>query len=302
MKDLHILAVVVTYNRLPLLQRTVDSLRRQTLPLQGIVVVDNGSTDGTSPWLDSQEGLTVIHQANVGGAGGFHTGIARAHEQRPDWIWCMDDDVFPRPECLEALMQEAVRPEVGILAPRRLLEGRVYTNDFLAYNLTQPFRSMYRGRLAKMEVTAPTEIAGTAFEGLCLRGEVVDRIGLPNRDLFIFCDDTDYCLRAHLAGYRIWYVPAALMDKEKFFAQDTWAQRQQKKKWKRLYQIRNSAYLNHHYGRNWGVRYVRSLTNVLGYVFTAALTAPFSPAYQFSDTARFWQAFRDGLDERLGKY
>lgn len=302
MKDYRIIAVVVTYNRLALLQRTLASLRAQTLPLQDIVVVDNGSTDGTGPWLDQEEGLTVVHQTNVGGAGGFHTGIARAHAERPDWIWCMDDDVFPRPECLSELMREAHRPEVGILAPRRLLEGKIYTNDFLHYNLTQPFQSMYGGRLARMEVTEPTEIAGTAFEGLCLRAGVVDRIGLPNRDFFIFCDDTDYCLRAHLAGYKLLYVPAALMDKEKFFARATWAERQQQKKWKRLYQIRNSAYLNHRYGRNWGVRYVRSFTNVLGYVLTAALTAPFSQAYQFADVARFWRAFRDGLAERLGTY
>jgi membrane carboxypeptidase/penicillin-binding protein len=46
------------------------------------------------------------------------------------------------------------------------------------------------------------------------------------------------------------------MDKEKFFSNDSWSERSKKKKWKRFYQVRNSTYLSHHYGRNWAVRYL----------------------------------------------
>lgn len=45
------------------------------------------------------------------------------------------------------------------------------------------------------------------------------------------------------------------MDKHKFFSADNWKERNRKKKWKRFYQVRNSTYLNHHYGKNWAVRY-----------------------------------------------
>ena len=179
-----IIAVVVTYNRLELLKRNLDCLKRQETPLAAIVVVDNGATDGTHEWLDTQAGLVVVHQENVGGSGGFHTGMQRAFGMGADWIWCMDDDVFPRPDCLSRLMDHAARADVGILAPRRLMEGRVYTNDFLGYNLSRPFASMYEGRLAGVPVDGPTEIGGTAFEGLCVRREVVERVGLPNKDLF----------------------------------------------------------------------------------------------------------------------
>ena len=91
------------------------------------------------------------------------------------------------------------------------------------------------------------------------------------------------------------------MDKEKFFSNDTWAERNKKKKWKRFYQIRNSAYLNHRYGRNWAVRYLRGFNNVLGYLVVAVFTAPFSDAYRWSDLPRLWKAYRDGVRERLGK-
>lgn len=128
------------------------------------------------------------------------------------------------------------------------------------------------------------------------------RIGLPNKDLFIFCDDTDYCLRLHLAGYAMTTAPQALMDKQRFFSADSWAERNRKKKWKRFYQVRNSTYLNHHYGHNAAVRYGRGLLCVAGYIFTALFTFPFSRAYDFKDIARLWHAYRDGIAERLGKY
>ena len=125
-------------------------------------------------------------------------------------------------------------------------------------------------------------------------------MGLPNRELFIFCDDTDYCLRIVRAGFKIVYVPEALMDKEKFFSDDSWSERNKKKKWKRFYQIRNSTYLNHHYGRNAAVRYLRGFNGVMGYILTALFTIPFSDAWQWRDISRLWQAYRDGIHEKLG--
>lgn len=297
---MNIIAVVVTYNRMELLKRTVRCLR-QNKPLSSIVVVDNGSTDATAEWLDAQPDLTVIHQSNVGGSGGFYTGMQYAYQAGADWIWCMDDDVFPRADCLQQLLQCADRADVGILAPRRLQAGKLFTHEFRGYNLTNPFASMYTGKLSRQTVTGPVEIQGAAFEGPFIRREVVSRIGYPNKELFIFCDDTDYCLRAVRAGYRILYVPSALMDKEKFFSDDSWSERSKKKKWKRFYQIRNAAYLNHHYGQNWAVRHLRSLIGVAGYVLTALFTCPFTDAYRLSDIPKLWKAYRDGVHERLGK-
>lgn len=299
-----ITAVVVTYNRLQLLKRGIASLRRQS-GLGEIIVVDNGSNDGTHDWLDSQAGLVVIHQENVGGSGGFHTGIGKAFERGTDWIWCMDDDVFPRPGCLEELLRQAEKTGAGIVAPHRLLDGRTFIHEFRHFNFTNPFGSMHGKKLLAPIVDATRReainIVGCDFEGPFISRKVVEAVGLPNKDLFIFCDDTGYCLRAHLAGFTIVYAVNALMDKHKFFTDDTWTTRNQKKKWKRYYQVRNSAYLNHHYGRNWGVRYLRSWIGVVGYVVPAVLSMPFSKAWKWSDLSVLWQAYRDGINERLGK-
>ena len=157
---MNIIAVVVTYNRMELLKRNIRCLQ-QNKPISSIVIVNNGSTDGTTEWLAAQEGLTVINQTNVGGAGGFYTGIQYAYQAGADWIWCMDDDVFPRADCLEQLLPYTGKKDIGILAPRRLLEGEIFTHDFQAYNLSNPFVSMYSKKLAGRHITSPTEIMAT---------------------------------------------------------------------------------------------------------------------------------------------
>jgi GT2 family glycosyltransferase len=264
-------------------------------------VVNNGSTDGTGEWLAAQDGIKVINQENVGGSGGFYRGIQEAYNDGADWIWCMDDDVFPRPDSLAQLLK-AVDDTTGIVAPRRLLEGKPFVHEFQSYNFTNPLASMKGGKLAKQNVTEVTEIVGTDFEGPFISRKVVEKIGLPNKDFFIFCDDTDYCLRAHLAGFKLKYVPGAILDKHKFFSDDTWASRNRKKKWKRYYQVRNVAYMNHTYGRNAAVRYLRSFIGVVGYIIPAVVTMPFTHAWSFSDLRKLIQAYRDGINHRLGKY
>lgn len=297
-----IIAVVVTYNRLALLQRTIAALKAQTRPLDAIVVVNNGATDGTAEWLEAQQALTVFTQDNVGGSGGFARGIGEAYALGADRIWCMDDDVFPRPACLENLLEAATsHPDAAILAPRRFMGDKIICHDFTRYNLTNPLASMYAGKLKKCPPTTPTYVAGTAFEGPLISRQVVDTVGLPNAQLFIFCDDTDYCLRTHQAGMRLLYVPQAEMDKAEFFSEDTWAERETKKKWKRYYQVRNATYLSHHYGRNWAVCHLRGFIGVAGYIATAAFTAPFSKGWKWSDIPLLWRAYRDGIHERLGK-
>ena len=76
-----VVAVVVTFNRLELLQRLVRRLG-DVSGLAEVVVVDNASTDGTGAWLDATaatgETPMVVHhlETNRGGAGGFHDGLA----------------------------------------------------------------------------------------------------------------------------------------------------------------------------------------------------------------------------------
>ena len=297
-----IAAVVVTYNRKALLERVIQCLKASTVAVD-IIVVNNGSTDGTAEWLAAQSGLRVIHQANVGGSGGFYTGILAAFDAGADLIWCMDDDVFPATDCLATLLTEkqTLGERVGILCPRRMQRGEVFVNECRQLDLTHTFASLHKRRLTATE-PVPVDIEGMVFEGPLISREVVEKIGLPNKDLFIFFDDTDYSYRAVQAGFRVVYVPDAVLEKEKFFTSDTWVVKQQKKKWKRRYQIRNAAYFNHHYGRHFGVRYVRPFVSALGSISTALWLAIWRRGYSWTDVKSFWKAYLDGVSEHLGIY
>ena len=167
-----IIAVVVTYNRLNLLQRVVGALKGQSRKLDKIYIINNGSTDGTKEWLDVQTGLNVIHQENVGGSGGFYRGIQDASKEECDWIWCMDDDVFPRENCLETLLNVAERHEkLGIVCPHRLMSGKTFVGEAKTLNLTNPFSDMHNDMLTAQEVenNETVSIVGMAFEGPLIR-------------------------------------------------------------------------------------------------------------------------------------
>lgn len=299
-----VIAVVVTYNRLELLQRVVDSLKRQSRELAEILIVNNGSTDGTKEWLDGQEGLTVIHQENVGGSGGFFRGIQEASKEDCDWIWCMDDDVFPREKCLETLLTVAEKQEnVGIVCPHRLMSGRTFVGEAKTLNLSNPFKDMHNDMLLASEVEnhEVVSIVGMAFEGPLIRKEVVSKIGFPNKDLFILYDDTDYSYRAVLAGYRVLIVRDALMDKYDFQSKSSYREDKMKNKWKLAYHIRNTAYFGHKYGKNVWVRNYAAVPFLL-HMF-AAITFNFfrGHKYSFSDYGLFWRMMQRGVREELGK-
>ena len=104
-----IAAVVVTFNRLALLQRLIPALA-EVAGLDEVLVVDNHSSDGTAGWLREQAATSRVPvlsrtlDNNAGGAGGFHEGLHWAVERGADLVWLMDDDGLPDPDCLSALL------------------------------------------------------------------------------------------------------------------------------------------------------------------------------------------------------
>lgn len=299
-----IIAVVVTFNRLQLLQRVILSLQKQSVTINKIIVVNNGSTDGTKEWLGGQSELHVIHQENVGGSGGFYRGIQEASQMDCDWIWCMDDDVFPSENCLETLLAFADKDEkIGIACPHRLMSGKTFTGEAKTLNLSNPFKDMHDNALMATDVESNevTDIVGMAFEGPLIKKDVVEKIGLPNKELFILYDDTDYSYRAILAGYRVIVIRDALMDKYDFQLKTSYREDKMKNKWKLAYHIRNTAYFGHRYGKNIWVKYLAAMPFILR--MYGAITFNFIKGhkYSFSDYGLFWRMMRRGIREELGK-
>lgn len=298
----NITAVVVTYNRKKLLIRCIEHLRQQTIELNSIIVVNNGSTDGTEQWLDEQKDLDVIHQENVGGSGGFYRGIQQAYDDGYDWIWCMDDDVYPEPDCLENLLKQD-NAEVGVLCPMRKQQGKIFLTEIKKFNLRNPFKSLHVNLVTLDDINKNDTISieGITFEGPLIKRKVVEQIGFPNKELFLLYDDSDYGYRAILAGWRIKLVTKAILNKELFFVNDDRETQVKKGKWKLYYHIRNSVYFNKIYGKNFAVKYIRSIGILFKYNSYVLKNLLINDKYAWTDFKTFTKAFNDGIKGQLGK-
>lgn len=249
--------VIVTYNRLELLSQCLDKLYEQTYTIDSIIVVNNASTDGvTAEFLDSYIGnlpLTIIHsEVNTGGAGGFHTGIKRAHQLGYEWVFVIDDDVLVDSRCIEQLMKVA---HPCMIAVREYKDGQLVERAAIEYNLSNPFY-LNPKRLSvcdkyKNRETMPStiEVENVAFEGFMIKREVIDIIGYPEPNYFIFYDDVDYALRARKAGYSIKAVRDA-----KLIRQLNFDQQGAINSWKAFYMFRNLFHIHFKFGKNIFVR------------------------------------------------
>jgi len=243
-----IIAVVVTYNRLNLLKNVVSALKKQTKKIDKIIIVNNGSTDGTGDWLEKQDDIMVVTQENVGGSGGFYRGIKEAYKLNANYIWCMDDDVYPFDDCLEQML--TVMPQSGgIVAPQRLYNGveRVYGGECKHFNFSNPFKSLKSNLAAKdlHENIESVNVEAIAFEGPLISRNVIESIGFPEKYLFIFWDDTEYSYRAFRNGFLIRYAIKARLFKEDLRNKGAEIN---KRSWKYPYMIRNEVFFVNRYG------------------------------------------------------
>lgn len=201
-----IYAFVVTFNRLELLKRVVECLRNQTYKLEKIIVVNNSSTDGTSKWLEQQSDLYVITQDNLGGAGGFHTGVKYCYEDGADWIWMMDDDVFPNSDCLERLI--SYKDEALCMQPFRYFSDNILVEWQANYDLK-------KAQVRPIDFSRETNVINNCcFEGCLINREVVEKIGFPDTRFFIAGDDSSYGWRVS-KQFKILYIRDARMVRAK---------------------------------------------------------------------------------------
>lgn len=187
-----VFAFIVTYNRLPSLKRVIACVQNQTYKVDEIIVVNNDSTDGTTEWLSMVDGISVIHQGNVGGAGGFHTGVKACYERGADWIWMMDDDVFPQENCLDNLLR--YKGESECLNMTRYWADGSYVPQNFFFDIKKNYSKELSVDLSKHYVALNT----CCFEGLLISRTIVDKIGFPDIRFFIAGDDTIYGYLASL--------------------------------------------------------------------------------------------------------
>ncbi|WP_448203430.1 glycosyltransferase [Azospirillum sp. sgz302134] len=195
-----VVAVIVTYNRLTLLRGCVAAVHAQEPRPGRIVVVDNGSTDGTAEWLAEQQRripeLLVIRQANVGSAGAYHTGFDAALKLGARWVWSTDDDGIPAPGALGELLHQGERHNLDMVGP--MVVAAEDPGD-LAFN-THGFSKAATFAAAAEDGIVPGAIA--LFNGTLLNRRVFERIGNVKREMVIWGDEWEFTLRARRAGLK----------------------------------------------------------------------------------------------------
>lgn len=213
-----IVAIVISFNRLQMVQRCVESLRAQTRKLDAILVVDSSTKTEVREWLEAQPDVTLFHLDNIGPAGSMHCGMKRAFAENFDWQWLFDDDVAVMPDALERLLDgvakrnlrilncystrdaDAARPSVGAILWRK------DPNDILFGEKLLTTEQVYAHADASGFIDT---VGGLLYQGTLIAREVVAQTGLPRIEYYNRGHEVEHGLRLMRAGYHLYlYLPS----------------------------------------------------------------------------------------------
>ena len=203
---------VLSYDGRHLLEVILPSLARQRFRDFEVVVVDNGSRDGTVAWLAERwpAAQVVSLPHNVGVTAALNV-CARAG--RGELVGLFNNDLELEPDCLGELVRAlAQHPDAGWAGAklrdyqqRQLLDG---AGDVFTWAATGGRRG--HGQRDVGQYDQPREIFGACGGAAVYRRSVLRDVGEFDEDFFAFYEDVDWNLRAQLAGHRCRYVPTAV--------------------------------------------------------------------------------------------
>ena len=298
-KQLRIAAVFATMDRSATAVACVRSLAAQTRPPELVVVADNVSSDDTVWSLaglgDLPFALRIHRMAeNRGNAGGVEEAMEIAFAEGADAVWILDDDSWPRPEALAAMLEKPWNPRVV----RHALQIDPKTRRFTwplqvadgdgGWRLVETLEELPPGNFIE---------SFASWTGALIPREVREKTGPVNGDLFIRGEDEEYPWRIEQAGFPQEAVRKAIMDHPgpENIVHWTWCGKhfffeQGLVDWKLYYKVRNMVWLKRR--QSGGMR-------ALAMALTYALAA--SSIEGMHRLPLIWEAVRDGWKGRLGR-
>jgi hypothetical protein len=234
-----VVIVILNWNGKEDTAECIDSLRAITYPNYTILVVDNGSTDGSVEFLKERYSHVEIarNNSNIGFGAGNNVGIELALSIGADYVLLLNNDTVVDAHFLDYLVQEAESDlRIGFTGPKIY---RLYEGEAAEYAVWKTF-GWKKMPLDAAQRTTLLHSAGGSFnawlgkirhrgaaefdvgqydeqrivdfvEGSCVlvRREVISKIGLLDPTYFAYLEDVDWCLRGQHAGYVSVFVPRA---------------------------------------------------------------------------------------------
>lgn len=293
---MNVAVVIVTYNRQGLLKECIEYAMNQKGVNTELFIVNNASTDYTTEYLNELEIVNPqIHikhmESNIGGAGGFSEGLKFAFEESDaDMFLLIDDDAMLAEDYIENILRFS-KAEYLAYAGTVCVNGRVDTSHRLLYEeriLEERYQS---------EKTFECTIA--TFCGLLVTREIVNKIGYPKSEFFIWNDDTEYSYRIGKYTKILNVTSAVINHKTSVSSEDTTAM---KDSWKEYYGMRNiiAIYKEYQMYEKLVKKVVKCIGKALFFKCKALIDCGNKDIYIFNACLRI-DAVRDGLLGQMGK-
>lgn len=205
--------IIVNWNRRADTLACLASLRQLTYPNVTIMLVDNGSTDGTADAVrEAFPQITVIElEDNLGFAAGNNIALSRAIAQGMDYALLLNNDTEVEPRLLDALIDAAEQdPRVGIVGPKiyyydtpTILWSAGGTIDWLrGTTAMRGLNSQDTGEFDQIQ-----EVDFVTGCALLVRCSMLETVGLLDERFGMYFEETEWCVRAARQGRRIIYTP-----------------------------------------------------------------------------------------------
>lgn len=208
--------IIVNWNGGLYVLRCLESVKLVRPMVDHVVVVDNGSHDGSADACARYypEAIILRNPENLGFAAACNQGMKHALDLGVDFVFLLNNDAELRPETISHLVEAAERrPECGLFAGKILTDdGRriwcagVDVGFFPNLQRLRGFNQPDRGQFeSEQEVSALTGC------GLLIRRTLLEEVGFFDTDFFVYLEDIDLAWRARKKGMKSLYVPQAVM-------------------------------------------------------------------------------------------